>query len=315
MQVAGGVSGQGGEPIVEPTHGDDALAGGQALDEGVIRGGVELYAGVQRCQIVQPLVAAQPQGGAVRGQTADLRAAVGGQPHQLLVYRVGQVCPVLGGGDGHAPEHVAVDGENDRVDRYAVPIAVRIAVGGVGQVSGVDGRIGQQLAVSGQGAAGIRAAAEPYVAPGAARLGSGNGAVSGLDVEQLFKLFAQGRHIRLVAGAAHGQAALLAGGVDQRLQAGEGGGVGGRIVRILRAAGAQGQCQQQGQRCGEHTFHRGTSLRPPKKGAARLPNIIAETAVAVKFRREVGDKASHLTICPKPESLSMHYAQKEQRQV
>ena len=45
---------------MEPAHGDDALAGGQALDEGVIRGGVELYAGVQRCQIVQPLVAAQP---------------------------------------------------------------------------------------------------------------------------------------------------------------------------------------------------------------------------------------------------------------
>lgn len=180
----------------------------------------------------------------------------------------------------------------------------------------MDGRIGQQLAVSGQGAAGIRAAAEPYVAPG--RLpawAQGNGAVSGLDVEQLFKLFAQGRHIRLVAGAAHGKAALLAGSVDQRLQAGEGGGVGGRIVRILRAAGAQGQCQQQGQRCGEHTFHRGTSLRPPKKGAARLPNIIAETAVAVKFRREAGDKVSHLAMCPKPESLSMHYAQKEQRQV
>ena len=50
----------------------------------------------------------------------------------------------------------------------------------------------------------------------------------------------------------------------------------------------------------------------PAESAAPTP---AETAVAVKFRREAGDKVSHLTMCPKPESLSMHYAQKEQCQV
>ncbi len=263
-----------GDAVMQEADADDTLAGAHVLGGAGAGLGVHLNVLVQVYQVLDALVVAVLLDHGVDDQLGGAGGVVVGQPDQALILGVQQVGPVLGGLQAHPVQLVLVDHKAQDAGVDAVPHIVGVLVHVLGDVGGVDGRVGLQQALGRYHVVGVGGAAEPDVGGGIAvllldlglDLAGGQALEGGLDAVHLLKLLAGGGQVLLLAGAVDHQLALGLGGVNQLLHgvAGRGAGVGlgaaglaagsglraGGALFPASAAGGQGQHHGRGQQHG-----------------------------------------------------------------
>ena len=211
------------DAVMQEADADDAFADAHLLGGAGAGLGILGDVLVQFDEILHGLVMALHLHHGVDDELGGAGGVGVGHPDQALVLGLDQVVPALGGFQAQALQLLGVHHEAQDALVDAVPVAVRVAVHGAGQIGGVLGFIGHEQTGLGALVVGVGGAAEPHVAGGIAgflgdlglHLARGQALVVGLDAVQLLKVLGGGGHIGLLAGAVHHQLALLLGGLDQ----------------------------------------------------------------------------------------------------